>query len=66
MFELFVWNQGVGTFASEIGPSPLFGAYKLIKKLEAKSADRGEIVKELIKKFGEKNPDVGTMYRPKV
>ncbi|MBW2038316.1 MAG: DUF2249 domain-containing protein [Deltaproteobacteria bacterium] len=27
IFSMFVWNQGVGTFASEIGPSPLFGAY---------------------------------------
>ena len=63
LFELFVWNQGVGTFASEIGPSPLFGAYKLIKKLEGKGVERSDIVKELIEKFGEKNPDVGTMYR---
>jgi len=65
LFELFVWNQGVGTFASEIGPSPLFGAYKLIKKLEAGNTERGDIVKQLIEKFGEKNPDVGTMYRPR-
>lgn len=65
LFELLVWNQGVGTFASEIGPSPLFGAYKLIKKLESKGTERADVVKELIAKFGEKNPGVGTMYKPK-
>lgn len=65
LFELLVWNQGVGTFASEIGPSPLFGAYKLIKKLESDGEERSAIVRQLIEKFGEKNPDVGTMYRPR-
>ena len=33
LFSLFIWNQGVGNFASEIGPSPLFAAYQLIKNL---------------------------------
>jgi len=66
LFELIVWNQGVGTFASEIGPSPLFGAYKLIKKLEGEGKERSTIVNQLIEKFGEKNPDVGTMYRQKI
>jgi len=63
MFSLFIWNQGVGHFASEIGPSPLFGAYRLIKKQEKKGRSRGEIVDHLIKEFGEKNPAVGTSYR---
>lgn len=36
VFELIAWNQGIGFFSSEIGPSPLFGAYKLIKQEEAK------------------------------
>jgi len=63
LFSLFVWNQGVGHFASEIGPSPLFGAYMLIKKLEKNGAPRSEIVKNLLEKFGEKNPAVGTAYR---
>jgi hypothetical protein len=36
LFARFVWNQSVGTFASEIGPSVLFAAYKLIKRLEKK------------------------------
>ena len=36
VFELIAWNQGIGFFSSEIGPSPLFGAYKLIKQEEEK------------------------------
>lgn len=63
LFSLFVWNQGVGHFASEIGPSPLFGAYMLIKNLEKNEAPRSEIVRKLLEKFGEKNPAVGTGYR---
>jgi len=63
LFSLFVWNQGVGHFASEIRPSPLFGAYMLIKNLEKAGASRSEIVQELIEKFGERNPTVGTSYR---
>ena len=63
LFSLFVWNQGVGHFASEIGPSPLFGAYMLIKNLEKKGAPRSEIVQKLIEQFGEKNPAVGTAYK---
>ena len=63
LFSLFVWNQGVGHFASEIGPSPLFGAYMLIKNLEKKGAPRSEIVQKLIEQFGEKNPAVGTDYK---
>ena len=31
VFELLAWNQGIGYFSSEIGPSTLFQAYKLIK-----------------------------------
>ncbi|MBR5108846.1 MAG: hypothetical protein IK099_01525, partial [Clostridia bacterium] len=27
MFELLAWNQGIGYFSSEIGPSTLFAAY---------------------------------------
>ena len=63
LFSMFVWNQGVGTFASEIGPSPLFGAYILIKRLEKMGKSRSEIVKELVEKFGEKNPDVSIFYK---
>ncbi len=65
LFSMFVWNQGVGTFASEIGPSLLFGAYMLIKNMEKKGKLRSEIVKELVEQFGEKNPAVGTVYKGK-
>ena len=65
LFSMFVWNQGVGTFASEIGPSSLFGAYMVIKNMEKKGKSRSEIVKELVEKFGEKNPAVGTAYKGK-
>lgn len=34
VFELLAWNQGIGFFSSEIGPSPLFQAYKMIKTQE--------------------------------
>lgn len=28
LFTMFVWNQGIGNFSSEIGPSTVFGVYK--------------------------------------
>ncbi|MCL0065758.1 DUF2249 domain-containing protein [Dehalococcoidia bacterium] len=65
LFAMFAWNQGIGHFASEIGPSSLFGAYELIKTQEKKGVDRSEIVKELIERFGESNPDVSTFYECK-
>ena len=61
LFSMFVWNGGVGTFASEIGPSSLFGAYQLIKTLESKDKSRNEVMKALLSKFGEKNPEVNVM-----
>ena len=48
LFSMFVWNGGVGNFASEIGPSPLFGAYQLIKNLENKGISRSDIMLYLI------------------
>ncbi len=63
LFTMFVWNQGVGTFASEIGPSPLFAAYKLIKKNEGNGTARSEIVVKLVEQFGEQNPEVGALYK---
>jgi len=65
LFSMFVWNQGVGTFASEIGPSPLFAAYSLIKEQEQKGIPKADILKELIERFGENNPQVGTLYKGK-
>lgn len=58
VFELLAWNQGIGYFSSEIGPSTLFAAYKTIKNMEKKGKERGEICEMLKEKFGEKNPDV--------
>ncbi len=58
IFELLAWNQGIGYFSSEIGPSTLFQAYKMIKNMEKKEKNRSEICAALKEKFGEKNPDV--------
>jgi alkylhydroperoxidase/carboxymuconolactone decarboxylase family protein YurZ len=63
LFSLFVWNQGAGHFASEIGPSQLFAAYQLIKTLEERGLPRKQVVGELLKHFGEENPAVGTGYQ---
>lgn len=65
LFAMFVWNGGVGTFASEIGPSPLFGAYQLIKNLENKGISRSDVMTELLDKFGETNPEVNVMPQGK-
>ena len=61
VFELLAWNQGIGYFSSEIGPSTLFAAYKTIKNMERKGKSRQEIAAVLMEKFGEKNPDVKVM-----
>lgn len=58
VFELLAWNQGIGYFSSEIGPSTLFAAYKSIKNMEKRGKTRGEICAMLKERFGEKNPDV--------
>lgn len=58
VFELLAWNQGIGFFSSEIGPSALFQAYKLIKTSEKRGVSREEICSLLRQKFGEKNPEL--------
>lgn len=58
VFELLSWNQGIGFFSSEIGPSPLFQAYKMIKTQEQRGISREEICTEIKEKFGEKNQEV--------
>lgn len=58
VFELLAWNQGIGFFSSEIGPSPLFQAYKMIKTQEQRGISRKEICTEIKEKFGEKNQEV--------
>ena len=61
VFELLAWNQGIGYFSSEIGPSALFQAYKTIKQMEKKGNTREEIAEVLKEKFGEKHPEVKVM-----
>ena len=61
LFSMFVWNGGIGTFASEIGPSSLFGAYQLIKTLESKGKTRAEVAAALLEEYGENNPGVNVM-----
>jgi len=61
VFELLAWNQGIGYFSSEIGPSTLFAAYKTIRTMEKQGKNREEICAALKEKFGEKNPDVKVM-----
>lgn len=61
VFELLVWNQGVGHFSSEIGPSALFQAYKLIKQQEKLGKSHEEICAMLKEKFGEKNAEVSVL-----
>ncbi len=59
VFELLAWNQGIGFFSSEIGPSPLFRAYKMIVQQERLGRSREEIGAMLTEHFGEKNPEIG-------
>ena len=63
LFSMFIWNQGMGYFASEIGPSSLFAAYQFVKTQESKGVEHSEIVKKLIERFGEKNPNVSTFHK---
>ncbi len=58
VFELLAWNQGIGHFSSEIGPSTLFSAYRTIKNMERRGRTRAEICGTLKERFGEGNPDV--------
>jgi hypothetical protein len=64
LFSLFVWNQGAGHFASEIGPSQLFAAYQCLKTLEQNGLSREEVSVQLSENFGEKNRAVATGYAP--
>lgn len=63
LFSLFAWNQGIGHFSSEIGPSTLFGAYRLIKKRERQGLEKKEIITDVMETFGERNPHVNPLYR---
>lgn len=66
LFSLFAWNQGIGHFSSEIGPSTVFGVYKQIKKREQEGLDRRKILDEILETFGDKNPDVNTLYKKQI
>lgn len=66
LFSLFAWNQGIGHFSSEIGPSTVFGVYKQIKKREQDGWDRRKILDDVLETFGDKNPDVNTLYKKQV
>ena len=62
VFELLAWNQGIGFFSSEIGPSALFQVYKLIKNGEKQGKSREDICSTLREKFGEKNPEMQVLH----
>lgn len=59
VFALFIWLEGASTFISEISTSAVFGAYELIKKMEAQGKKRSDVLSALMEKFGERHPDVG-------
>lgn len=59
VFALLIWLEGVSTFVSEISTSTVFGAYELIKKMEAQGEKRSDVLSALMEKFGERHPDVG-------
>lgn len=66
LFSLMAWNQGIGHFSSEIGPSTVFGVYKQIKKRELEGLDRRSILDEILETFGDKNPEVNTLYKKQI
>ena len=59
LFALFIWNQGIGHFSSEMAQSSLFKVYLLIKKLEKDGRQRKEVMAVVKEKFGEKNSESG-------
>lgn len=54
LFSLFIWNQGIGHFSSEMAQSSLFKVYLIIKNSEKKGKSKKEIMSVLTEKFGEK------------
>lgn len=63
LFSLIIWNQGIGHFSSEIGPSTVFGVYKHIKKREQEGLEHKAILDEVMELFGDKNPKVSTLSK---
>ena len=66
LFSLFAWNQGIGHFSSEIGPSTVFAVYRQIKKREQEGLERENIVSEIMETFGDRNPEVNVLYKKRV
>lgn len=66
LFMLFAWNQGIGHFSSEIGPSTTFGVYRQIKKREQEGLDRRAIIADIMRTFGDVNPEVNPLYRKQI
>ncbi len=59
LFSLFIWNQGIGHFSSEMAQSSLFKVYLVIKNAEKKGKNKKEIMAAINEKFGEKNSETG-------
>lgn len=59
LFALFIWNQGIGHFSSELAPSSLFKVYLTIKNAEKKGLSKKEIMEIVTENFGEKNKETG-------
>jgi hypothetical protein len=59
VFALLIWLEGASTFVSEISTSAVFGAYELIKKMEAQGKKRSDVLSALMEKYGERHPEVG-------
>lgn len=66
LFSLFAWNQGIGNFSSEIGPSTTFGVYKLIKRREQEGLGKSKIMDEIMQTFGDRNPEVNVLYKKRI
>ncbi len=66
LFSLFAWNQGIGHFSSEIGPSTVFGVYRHIKRRERDGLSKEKVLAELMETFGDKNPSVNPMFRQQI
>lgn len=66
LFSLLAWNQGIGHFSSEIGPSTVFAVYKKLKKREQEGLSRKKILEEIMETFGDRNPEVNPLYTKKI
>lgn len=56
LFSMVVWNQGVGFFASEVGPSTLFAAYSYAKKRRRKRQRQGRDCQSSYRKIWRDKP----------